>query len=277
MEVAATKGESIKESTKRNLLTHLNSYQKFCERYLLQYFPRDNRQLCRFQQHLSKSLQSLDSVGNYLSGIQTILALLGLEVPDVKDRQMQMFSTGLKRTMDHAVKQAAPVTPQLLVSMSKVVNYRDRIEVIAWTATLLGFYMFLRKSNLVLDAMDKFDITQQFCRSDVNLLGLEHTMMVEVRWSKTLQFKQKKLRFPVLPAKNKAICPVFWMHKMLLDNPGTAQDPLFLIKTPLVQLSLSANQLLYRIRKWLRFIGEDDRTYSLHSLRRGGQHSPTSR
>ena len=147
VEVAATKGESIKESTKRNLLTHLNSYQKFCERYLLQYFPCDNRQLCRFQQHLSKSLQSPDSVGNYLSGIQTILALLGLEVPDVKDRQMQMFSTGLKRTMDHAVKQAAPVTPQLLVSMSKVVNYRDQIEVIAWTATLLGFYMFLRKSN----------------------------------------------------------------------------------------------------------------------------------
>ena len=32
------------------------------------------------------------------------LALLGLEVPDVNDRQMRMFTTGLKRIMPHAVK-----------------------------------------------------------------------------------------------------------------------------------------------------------------------------
>ena len=145
LQVAATKGESIKESTKKNLLTHLNAYQKFCDRYLLDYFPCNNKQLCRFGQHLTSSFQSPDAVGKYLSGIQTILALSGLEIPDVKEKQMQMFITGLKRVMTHAVKQAVPITPQLLVNMSKVVNYKDKIEVIAWTATLLGFYMFLRK------------------------------------------------------------------------------------------------------------------------------------
>ena len=35
IEVAITKGESIKESTKKNLATHLNAYQAFCDRYLL--------------------------------------------------------------------------------------------------------------------------------------------------------------------------------------------------------------------------------------------------
>ena len=64
--------------------------------------------------------------------------------------------------MDHAIKQAEPITPQLLVHMSRVVNYKDKIEVIAWTAVLLGFYMFLRKSNLVPEAMDKFNAIQQF-------------------------------------------------------------------------------------------------------------------
>ena len=64
--------------------------------------------------------------------------------------------------MDHTIKQAEPITPQVLLRMSKVVNYRDRIETIAWTATLLGFYMFLRKSNLVPDAMDKFQPLHQF-------------------------------------------------------------------------------------------------------------------
>ena len=156
-EVATTKGESVKDSTKKNLLTQLTSYQKFCNRYLLNYFPCDNRQLCRFGQHLSHTFQSPGAVGNYLSGMRTMLALIGLSIPDVKDRQMQMFVTGIKRSMDHIIKQAAPMTPQILLKISKVVNYKDMIKKIAWTATLLGFYMFLRKSNLVPDAMDQFN------------------------------------------------------------------------------------------------------------------------
>ena len=135
-EVAATKGQSVKDSTKKNLLSQLGAYQKFCDRYLLQYFPCNNTQLCRFGQHLSKTFQSPDSVGNYLSGMRTILALAGMEIPDVKDRQMQMFTVGLKHIMNHSIKQAAPITPQILLRLSRVVNYQDRVEVISWTATL---------------------------------------------------------------------------------------------------------------------------------------------
>ena len=144
------------------------------------------------------------------------------------------------------------------------------MEVIAWTATLLGFYMFLRKSNLVPEAMDKFEPSQQFRRTDINLLGLDQAMMCEVRWTKTIQFKQKVLRFQVLPARNKAICPVFWTYNMILDNPGAPQNPLFLINSPGVMLCLSSNQLIYRIRKWLKILGEVESSYSLHSLRQGG-------
>ena len=270
VEVANTKGGSIRTSTKRNLLSHLNAYQKFCDRYLLHYFPCDNRQLCRFGQTLTKELSSPESIGNYLSGVRTMMALLGLEPPDVKDRQMQMFTAGLKRTMEHTVKQAAPMTPQLLARISKVVNYRDKVKVIAWTAMLLGFYMFLRKSNLVPDAMDKFDSLHQFRRKDINLLGLESAMMCEVRWTKTMQNKGKVLRFPVIPARNKSICPVFWTYKMVHDNPGKPEDPLFLISTPEQALCQSANQLVYRMRKWLKMLGAEDMAFTLHSLCRGG-------
>ena len=91
-------------------------------------------------------------------------------------------------------------------------------------------------------------------------------MMCEIRWTKTIQLRQKVLRFPVLPAHNKAICPVFWVHKMIIDNPGESHDPLFLINNPPLRLCLSANQLLYRMRKWLKLIGQEDLMFSLHSL-----------
>ena len=108
-------------------------------------------------------------------------------------------------------------------------------------------------------------------------MGLDWAMMCEVRWTKTLQFRQKVLQFPVLPARNKAICPVFWVHKMILDNPGEPQDPLFLIKTSTQKLCLSANQLIYRLRKWLKLLGEDDMAFSFYSLcRGGGPHLPTN-
>ena len=267
--VADTKGHSIKESTKKNLLTQI-SYQKFCDRYLLDYFPCNNTQLCRFGQHLSTTFESPDSVGNYLSGIRTCLALIGLEVPDTNDRQMKMFITGLKRVMPHAVKQAEPVTPQLLVKLSKVVNYKDQVEMVAWTGLLLGFYMFLRKSNLVPDTMDGFNKDQQFCRGDINLLGLDKAMMIEIRWSKTIQHKQKILRVPVLPANNKAICPVFWMHYMVNRVPAGGDQPVLALSAGRQILALSANQLIYRFRKWLILIGADPSIYSLHSLCRGG-------
>ena len=203
-----------------------------------------------------------------------MMALLGLEVPDCKDRQMVMFMNGFRKGMDHVTKHAAPITPLILCRLSKVVNVRDKVEVISWTALLLGFYMFLRKSNLVPKAMDKFDAIHQFQWMDIHLLGLDKAMMCEVRWTKTMQRKGDILRFPILPARNKAICPVFWTHKMILENSGEPLDLLFLIKTPAERLCLSANQLVYRMRKWLKLIGENEKFFSsvcTHYI--GGSHS----
>ena len=270
-EVAHTKAESLKDSTKKNLLTYLKAYSLFCDRFGFDLFPCDNKQLCRFVQYLARTFTSAEAVGNYQSGVRTCHALLGLEIPDPKDKQMQMFSQGLKRILIHAIKQAEPMTPELLLKISKVVNYRDQVEMVAWVATLLGFYMFMRRSNLVPDTMDNFNINEQFCRADLNIINLDSAMMAEVRWSKTLQFRQKILRFPVLPAQNKAICPVYWTHHMVNAIPAGPQDPAFTVKLEGQTLALSANQLLLRIRKWLTLLGVGNtNSYTLHSLRRGG-------
>ena len=137
-------------------------------------------------------------------------------------------------------------------------------------ATLVGFTLFLRRSNLVPEAMDKFDEEKQFCRRDFNVTGPTTVMMAEVRWSKTIQFKQKVLRLPILPAGNKSICPVLWMHYMFEQIPGEPGDPAFLIPHKDQKLALSANQLVARLKKWLTLIGENPEGYALHSLRRGG-------
>ena len=270
LEVADTKGQALKECTKKNLLCHLKAYEQFCRTYMVDIFPCDNKQLCRFGQHLSHTFESPDAIGNYISGMRTCLALLGQEIPSAQDKQMQMFIQGLKRVMKHAIKQAAPMTPELLIRISKVVKFQDPVELVAWTATLLGFYMFLRRSNLVPDTMDTFNPEHQFRRADINLMGLDKAMMCKIRWSKTIQYKQKVLRLPVLPANNKAVCPVFWTHYIVNRIPAGPQDPLLAVRIGNQLIPLSANQLIYRIRKWLLLLGEEATAYSLHSIRRGG-------
>ena len=269
-EVAHTKGESVKDSTKRNLLTQLTSYKKFCDTYMLQYFPADNRQICRFGQHLSRTFKSPDAVGNYQSAIRTFMALLGMPIPNPSEKEMRMFNQGLKRIMDHEVKQAAPITPEILLRMSRVVNYTSQTDMVAWVATLIGFTMFLRKSNLVPDTMTTFDPFKQFRRKDFNSTGPLSVMMAEITWAKNIQFRQKILRLPVLPVDNKAICPVLWVHYMMQKVPALADDPAFTIWVDGEKSALSANQLIERIRAWLKLIKENEEEYSLHSLRRGG-------
>ena len=94
--VAAMKRQAVKDSTKKNLLCQLSAYEKFCHRYLLEYFPCNNTQLCRFGQHLSTTFESPEAVANYLSGVRTCLALMGLEVPDPSDKNEDVHSRSQK-------------------------------------------------------------------------------------------------------------------------------------------------------------------------------------
>ena len=269
-QVAHTKSQALKDSTKRNMLTQISSYKKFCDKYNLNYFPADNKQICRYGQHLARTFQSPDAVGNYQSAVRTFTALLGFPIPDPNEKHMKMFNQGLKRIMEHEVKQAAPITPEILLKMSRVVNYTNLTDMVAWVATLVGFTMFLRKSNLVPDTMTTFNPKMQFTRSDFFVTGPTSVMMAEITWAKNLQFKQRVLRLPVLPVENKAICPVMWMHYMMSKVPAAPHEPAFTIWSEGQRTALSANQLVERIRQWLKLIKEDENEYSLHSLRRGG-------
>ena len=79
--------------------------------------------------------------------------------------------------------------------------------------------------------------------------------MVLIRWSKTLQYRQKVLKTPVLPFPDKRICPVFWLNLMLDLIPGKPQNPLFSIhknnqNVPICSITLHVN---YKIAVFVNF------------------------
>ena len=90
-----------------------------------------------------------------------------------------------------------------------------------------------------------------------------------IRWSKTIQYMQHKLRIPVLPFPDHRICPVFWLMVMVQKIPALPHQPLFSINRQGKATALSYNQLSARLKNWVITIGENPSDYTLHSLCRG--------
>ena len=69
------------------------------------------------------------------------------------------------------VKQAKPMTPGILRDIYDQVDLSDPMKMVCYTALLIGFYLFLRKNNLMPDSSDTFNPDEQLTRADVFIAG----------------------------------------------------------------------------------------------------------
>ena len=136
-------------TTTRNLKTHINTYVQFCSKYQLLMFPADALQMQRYLTHLSEMHKSVDSMKNYMCGVCTLHLLLGFEPPPYDDYLYQLTVKGLRCDKGHAIRQATGMRPELLVACSLYVDPMDGWQLAAWVVLLIGFYVMVRKSNLV--------------------------------------------------------------------------------------------------------------------------------
>ena len=82
--------------------------------------------------------------------------------------------------------------------MSYRVDFNNEEQVTAWMALIYGFHMLLHKSNLVPDTQKEFHPEKQLARRNVCLA--KHAVLVNLEWSKTLQYKEKVLPVPLIPS-----------------------------------------------------------------------------
>ena len=53
-------------------------------------------------------------------------------------------------------------------------------------------------------------------------------MLVEIKWSKTLQYRERELLLPLIPSRHKELCAVLWIRQMLsMRKKLHLDDPLF--------------------------------------------------
>lgn len=255
-------------SSWRNLLTHSNKYREFCNILSVIPFPITEQNLCRYMAYLTFSLTSSESVMNYVSGLKKLHAYARVPFPAWTPYVSTVFQ-GVKRLLAHQVQQSRPITPEILKRIAMHVNKHDPNQVVKFTALVLGFYLFLRSSNLTCKTQTTFDPNKNLTRSDIRLA--ETIALIEIRWSKTIQFCQRKLLMPIIQILDADICPIIWLKLMINMVPASPHHPAFCVYNAAGKLvPLTYRPLLEQLKKWITLINLPPQYFSLHGLRRGG-------
>lgn len=231
-------------------------------------FPASDLQIRRYAQHLAATLKSAATIDNYISGVRTFHMILDQLPPPKPSESFMLNQTlrGIRVLLARPVRQAAPLTPELLVNMFRFVNVKSQQQLVAWVAILLGFHMMLRKSNLVPDT--KFQEGKQLSRKSITIS--DKALLIEITWSKTIQYKQKKFIIPLIPLPDFRICPYYWVNFMINAIPAHAEDPALCYVKKGTRQPLTYSQLSKWLKLWVAAVGENPKEFSTHSMRVGG-------
>lgn len=265
-ELKKSKKQAYAEGTTANVLTQWRTFNKFCDKYDIHEWPSSTETLCLFAQYLAKRMRSVKSIENYLFGVVKLHLYAGEVAPSLKDFQIQLTLKGLRRRLRHRIKQAEPITPSLLLKIHKLLEFSNPKHTVFWAVLLTGFYLLLRKSNLVPINKITFNPKKQLSRKSVKIK--HNKVQVIITWSKTIQFNRKKLKLNMYKIKHSPLCPVRPFQRMFEQITVGPNQPCFSCHDG---GPFSYNMLQYYLRTFLAKAGVKKYTrFSAHSLRRGG-------
>ena len=150
-----------------------------------------------------------------------------------RDEKIQMFVKSVRINRSLMVKSNSIFTEQMLLDIVAATETLEFSKIFL-SVYLLAFFSFLFfcfsfsfLSNMVPHAKNGFDPSHHLARGDIIFSDKE--VIVLVKWSKTIQSRDKVARvvIPKLPGSN--LCPVTTLSNMLQLVPGSNNDPLFAI------------------------------------------------
>lgn len=221
--------------------------------------PCDATQVALYITWLSRSFK-YSSITNYISGLNYFLKLEGSPKIDYDDFEIQSAMRGAKRKLGVATKQALPILPKQLLKIFDNLNLSPGHTAFR-AAVLLSFRALLRKSHITTS-------DSSLRREDVTFFNWG--LLLTIKKSKTIQFKQEILKIPISYVSNTQLCAVHWLKKHIEECPVPGDK--LLLQIPGVH---GPTPLTYEIyQSTLKFCckkaGLDETLFSSHSLRRGG-------
>jgi hypothetical protein len=172
---------------------------------------------------------------------------------------------GIRREKDHPPARKLAITPVIL-SIKRLLKLTQPSDIMFWATCTVAFFVFFRKSNLL--PRSRLDIRHCFKRGDVQRGS--QGLLLQVQWSKTIQYHQREYVVPLIYIPDHPLCPVTALCNLMLLSPGAPDSsPLISIHSVAGPEVLSQAQFETKLHSCLKALGLTSQHYSAHSLRRG--------
>lgn len=259
---------AFRPGTMSNYKTHWKSYFRFCVFFGFTPLPITEEQLVCFIAFLYRSFKCVNTLLNYKSGLKALQQWCGFSVEPFNSYKLYLLFRAIRLHTPHQVKQKLPITTVVLLNIFGVLDFHKVSHIVLWAAFLLCFYTLLRKSNLVPRSEKTFDSKEHLTRSQIHVF--HDSLLVSVKWSKVLQFRNKVVRIPVLAVPGSPLCPVTAYRLMLSLVPAPPSSPAFVYPTARGLVPLTHFTFVTQLRGLLATCGYNPSNFSGHSFRRGG-------
>ncbi len=243
----------------------INIYLSFCQVFHCNPIdPSLHTCLC-YLEFLSKKMKSPKTVSNYWASVKLIHSLLKVSFTVMDDIEIQLFLRSVSLSKRHVSKQMSALTKKHLGQMCRVLDTQGTRGLVLKTALTIGFFAFLRGSNLCPQDAGSFDCTRHFTRSDVQVT--KEGLVVKLKWAKNMQSALQQTAIPIPRVKQSHMDPTLAFVRMCNAVQTSNNQPLFMLDA---HTMLKLDDLRCAFKLLCVEVGLDPDKYSVHSLRRGG-------
>ena len=239
-----------------------------CIYFGLSNLPAETDTLSLYAQCLSRTFKSTQSIKNYVSGIKTMHYMLGYTTDKVNDFLLNLSLKGIARLNPYCIRQALPITPDILMQMASFMDLTDSVDVVYWCLFLFAFFLFARKSNLVPTSKSDLKDKKFLLRKNVSIE--KDFIIVSMHWSKTIQFGERILQTPLIKIPDSILCPISAYNAMCMKVKAKPEDPLFSLPKGKY---ITYSHFQIRLRELISKLHLNPDLYCSHSFRRGGSTS----
>ena len=172
-------------STWRTYSAQLSASLDFCGKLNISPAPISQLDIGRYIAFLSRRLY-FSSIRQYLN-VRLIHLDSGLKNPLEQNWYVASILKGVRRVKGNSSLQKLPITFDILRAIFMKLDLKCSFERSFWTACLVTFFCFFRKSNLLVQSHILFDPSRHLCASDVEFT--QDRAVLTVRWSKVIQLR----------------------------------------------------------------------------------------
>lgn len=237
----------------------------FCLYWSFSFLPATEEILCYYAQFLSRSFKAVSSIRNYISGVKKLHLFLDYSFPKI-ELALPLTLKGLERLHPHCPHRAYPMSPDILRQIFQIIDISKPVDSVIWSLFLSAFFTLARKSNLV--GVSSGPRHTQVLRQD--FFSQAGVLIVQFRWTKTIQFGERVLRIPLVTIPGSVLCPVKAYFHMVKLVPAPLTSPAFVFPSKRKLHPVTYRDLMNSLRHLVTALGLDPSLFSSHSFRRGG-------